>query len=210
MIKILIADDHQIVREGLKKIVEGHPGLTVVAEAATGHEALEQAKATKPDVVLLDVSMPGKGGLETVQELKARDPRVRVLMLTVHPEDHYAVRCLKGGADGYLTKDVASSQLVEAIQKVFRGGKYVSPTLAERLAESLGAGFGRAPHEVLSNREFEVLRRIGSGQTVGEIAEALHLSVKTVSTYRARILEKMNMKTNAEIVRYAVGEGLTD
>ena len=209
MIKILIADDHQIVREGLKKIVEAN-GLTVVAEAGTGHEALERARETRPEVVLLDVSMPGKGGLETAQELKARDPRLRVLMLTVHPEDHYAVRCLKGGADGYLTKDVAPGQLVEAIRKVHNGGKYVSPALAERLAESLGAGFGQAPHETLSNREFEVLRRMGQGQTVGEIAETLHLSVKTVSTYRARILEKMNMKTNADLVRYAVEEKLTD
>jgi len=208
MIKILVADDHAILREGLKRIVEA-AGLVVVAEAATGHEALEKARETQPDVVLLDVSMPGKGGLETAQELKERHPRLRVLMLTVHPEDHYAVRCLKGGADGYLTKDIAASELVAAIQKVYRGGKYISPTLAERLAESLGPGFGSAPHEALSNREFEVLRRIGAGQTVGVIAEELHLSVKTVSTYRARILEKMHMKTTAEIMRYAVEQGLS-
>jgi DNA-binding NarL/FixJ family response regulator len=210
MIRILIADDHVIVREGLKRIIEASGGMQVVAEASTGQEALEKAKVTHPEVVLLDVSMPGRGGLETAQELKKRDPRTRVLMLTVHPEDHFAVRCLKEGADGYLTKEVASEQLVQAIHKVYGGGKYVSPSLAERLAFSLDSGFGRAPHEALSDREFEVLRRIGAGKTVGEIASELNLSVKTISTYRARLLEKMNMKNNAEIMRYVVDQGLAE
>lgn len=208
MIKILIADDHVIVREGLKRIIEASGGMQVVAEAGSGQEALDKAKATHPEVVLLDVSMPGRGGLETAQELKRRDPRVRILMLTVHPEDHFAVRCLKEGADGYLTKDVASEQLVLAIRKVHSGGKYISPNLAERLATLLDSGIGRPPHEVLSDREFEVLRRIGAGKTVGEIAVELNLSVKTISTYRARILEKMNMRNNAELMRYVVDQGL--
>ncbi len=211
MIRILIADDHVIVREGLKRIIEASgSGLQVIGEAATGQEALDLAKATRPEVVLLDVSMPGRGGLETAQELKRRDPRVRVLMLTVHPEDHFAVRCLKEGADGYLTKDVASEQLVQAILKVHSGGKYVSPALAERLAFSLDSGFGRPLHEALSDREFEVLRRIGAGKTVGEIATELNLSVKTISTYRARILDKMNMKNNAELMRYVVEQGIAE
>ncbi len=209
MIRILIADDHVIVREGLKRIIEASPGLQVVAEAGSGQEALDLAKSARPEVVLLDVSMPGRGGLETAQELKKRDPRVKVLMLTVHPEDHFAVRCLKEGADGYLTKDVASEQLVQAIRKVHGGGKYVSPSLAERLAWSLDTGFGRPPHEALSDREFEVLRAIGAGKTVGEIAAELNLSVKTISTYRARILEKMNMRNNAELMRYVMEQGLT-
>jgi len=207
--RILIADDHVIVREGLKRIIEASPGLLVVAEAASGQEALDEAKTARPEVVLLDVSMPGRGGLETAQELKKRDPRVKVLMLTVHPEDHFAVRCLKEGADGYLTKDVASEQLVQAIRKVHSGGKYVSPALAERLAFSLDTGFGQPAHEALSDREFEVMRAIGAGKTVGEIAVDLTLSVKTISTYRARILEKMNMRNNAELMRYVMEQGLS-
>jgi DNA-binding NarL/FixJ family response regulator len=208
MIRILVADDHTIVREGLKAILERAGDFEVVAEAATGAEAVERARASRPDVVLLDVSMPGRDGLETAKDLKRQNPKVRILMLTFHPEDLFAVRCLKEGADGYMTKDAAPQQLVEAIRRIQRGGKYVSPNLAERLAFQLDGELDRPAHEILSDREFDVLRRIGSGKTVGEIGAELHLSVKTISTYRARILEKMNLRNNAEIIRYAVEQGL--
>jgi len=204
MIRVLIADDHPIFKEGLKRIVEGVPDFTVVGEAASGPEAVEVARHSHPSVVLLDVAMPGRGGIETAQELKRLVPGVRVLMLTVHVEDHFAIRCLREGADGYLTKDVAPQVLVEAVRKVNAGGKYVSPALAELLALNLDADHDKAPHERLSTRELEIMRLIATGQTVSEIAEHLHLSVKTVSTYRTRILEKMNLKNNAEIMLYAI------
>jgi two-component system invasion response regulator UvrY len=208
MVTILIADDHTLFREGLKRILEQSDGLRVAGEAATGEEAVELARRLRPDVVLLDVSMPGRGGIETAQELKRRLPGVRILMLTVHPEDHFAVRCLREGADGYMTKDAAPAQLLAAIHKVRAGGKYVTPALAERLATSLETGFGRMPHEGLSERELQVMRLIAAGRTASAIAAELHLSVKTVSTYRTRILEKMAMKNNAEIMRYAFEIGL--
>ena len=201
VVRVLIADDHALFREGIKSILEKAEDFTVVAEAATGSETVEQALRCKPDVVLLDVSMPGRGGIETVQELKRRLPKLRILMLTMHPEDHFAVRCLKEGADGYLTKDAAPIELLEAIRKVRTGGKYVTPSLAERLATNLETGAGHMPHEGLSEREFEVLQLIAGGKTASMIAIELHLSVKTVSTYRSRILEKMAMKSNAEIIR---------
>lgn len=210
MIKILVADDHAIFREGLKRIIESASDLELVAEATTGQEAIDRARASRPDVVILDVSMPGRGGIETAGDLKHYLPRVRVLMLTVHPEDHFAIRCLKEGADGYMTKDVAPTQLVEAIRKIHGGGKYVSQSLAERLALSLETGLGQAPHEGLSDRELQVMTQIASGKTVSEIAAELSLSVKTVSTYRARVLQKMRLRNNAEIMRYVVDAGLLE
>ena len=204
MIRVLIADDHPIFKEGLKRIVEGVADFTVVGEAASGPEAVDVARRSQPNVVLLDVAMPGRGGIETAQELKRLVPGVRVLMLTVHVEDHFAIRCLREGADGYLTKEAAPQVLVDAVRKVHAGGKYVSPVLAELLALNLDADHDKAPHERLSTRELEIMRLIATGQTVGEIAENLHLSVKTVSTYRTRILEKMNLKNNAEIMLYAI------
>jgi len=204
MIRVLIADDHPIFKEGLKRIVEGVADFTVVGEAASGPEAVDVARRSQPNVVLLDVAMPGRGGIETAQELKRLVPGVHVLMLTVHVEDHFAIRCLREGADGYLTKDAAPQVLVDAVRKVHAGGKYVSPVLAELLALNLDADHGKAPHERLSTRELEIMRLIATGQTVGEIAESLNLSVKTVSTYRTRILEKMNLKNNAEIMLYAI------
>ncbi|HYN21155.1 MAG TPA: response regulator transcription factor [Thermoanaerobaculia bacterium] len=207
MIRVLIADDHIIVREGLKMVLSW-AGMEVIGEAETGHDAIELAKKTRPDVVLLDVSMPEGGGLETSKELKRLLPRTKVLMLTAHPEDHFAVRCLKEGADGYLTKMSPSEVVVAAIRKVHAGGKYVSPALAEKLAMSLQTGLGEAPHESLSHRELEVMRALASGKTATEMAGELHLSVKTVSTYRSRILEKMSMRSTAEIIRYALETGL--
>jgi two-component system, NarL family, invasion response regulator UvrY len=208
MIRVLIADDHSIFRIGLKRTLESAPDMVVAAEAATGEETLVKARQSNPNVVLLDVSMPGRGGVETAQELKRVNPRVRVLMLTMHPEDQYAVLCLKLGADGYITKDVPPEVLLEAVRKVAAGRKYVSANLAERLATDLSGAGDRPAHELLSSREFEVMRKIAAGRTTGEIAEELHLSVKTVSTYRARVLQKMNLKNNADIMHYAFRAGL--
>jgi len=209
VIKVLVADDHAIYREGLKRILEA-AGLVVTAEAATGEYALQQAKLSQPDVAILDLSMPGRGGIETVQEVKRREPRTRVLVLTMHSEADFAMRCLREGADGFLTKDAPPDQVLAAVRKVSGGGKYVSPGLAERLASSLDLKFSGPSHEKLSRREFQVISLIGAGRTAGEIAEELHLSVKTVSTYRARILEKMGMKSTVEIIRYVVQNRLNE
>ena len=200
-------DDHVLFRQGLIKLLEAE-GVGVVGEASNGPETLDKARETEPDIVLLDVTMPGRGALETIQVLKERRPEVGILILTGHPEDHYAIRCLKGGADGYVTKDNASEQLIAAIRRVWNGGKYISPSLAEQLALSLQNDGGEAPHETLSDREFQVMERIASGQTVSEIAEMLCLSVKTISTYRTRVLRKLNLKNNAEIMQYAIREQL--
>jgi DNA-binding NarL/FixJ family response regulator len=208
VIRVLLADDHPLVREGLKRILEKEADISVVGEAGSGPEALDLARRSPADVVVLDLAMPGGGGLETAQEIKRRAPRTRILILTAHAEDHLAIRCLREGADGYLTKTAAPKLLVEAVRKVQAGGKYISPALAERLAESLGAGYQAPPHERLSTRELEIFRLIAAGRTVSEIAADLHLSVKTVSTYRARILEKTGLKNNAEIMRYSIEEGL--
>jgi two-component system, NarL family, invasion response regulator UvrY len=207
-IRIFIADDHPIVRQGLRRIVEEDPGMAIAGEAGDAAAVLAALQSTAADLVLLDVSMPGGPFLETLKELRTRHPTVRVLALSVHPEDQWAVRALRAGASGYLTKDHSPDQLLEAIRRVYRGGKYVSPTLAERLAEQLDGGAERAPHELLSDREFEVMRRLGNGLTITQIASELALSAKTVSTYRARILEKMAVESNADLVRYAARYGL--
>jgi two-component system, NarL family, invasion response regulator UvrY len=207
-IRIFIADDHPIVRQGLRRIVEEDPGMAIAGEAGDAAAVLAALQSTAADLVLLDVSMPGAPFLETLKELRTRHPTVRVLALSVHPEDQWAVRALRAGASGYLTKDHSPDQLLEAIRRVYRGGKYVSPTLAERLAEQLDGGAERAPHELLSDREFEVMRRLGNGLTITQIASELALSAKTVSTYRARILEKMAVESNADLVRYAARYGL--
>lgn len=208
MIRLLIADDHAIFRIGLRRALEAAADVEVVAEASTGEEALVEARRSHPDVALLDLTMPGRGGLETAQELKRASPRVKVLMLTMHPEDNFAVLCLRMGADGYITKDAPPDLVLQAIRKVASGGKYVSATLAERLATDVACGGERPAHELLSSREFEVLRKIAAGRTASQIAAELHLSVKTVSTYRTRILEKMNLRTNADIMSYAFRAGL--
>ncbi len=207
-IRIFIADDHPIVRQGLRRIVEADPGLVISGEAGDAATLIAALQATATDLVLLDVSMPGAPFLEVLRDLRAHHPTIRVLVLSVHPEEQWAVRALKAGASGYLTKDHSPNQLLEAIRRVYRGGKYVSPTLAERLATHLDAGVQRAPHELLSDREFEVMRRLGSGLTVSQIAGELAISAKTVSTYRTRILEKMAVATNADLVRYAARYGL--
>lgn len=207
-IRIFIADDHPIVRQGLRRIVEADAGLMISGEAGDAAALCSALDGTATDLVLLDVSMPGGPFLDTLRALRERHPTVRVLVLSVHPEDQWAVRALRAGASGYLTKDHSPDQLLEAIRRVYRGGKYVSPTLAEQLASQLDGGGQRAPHELLSDREFEVMRRLGSGLTVTQIASELAISAKTVSTYRNRIMEKMAVETNADLVRYASRYGL--
>ena len=208
MIRLFIADDHPVVRAGLRGIVDGEPDFEVVGEACDGGDMLARIGRTPAEVLLLDVSMPGPGFLEVLRGLRQDHPRVAVLVLSVHPEDQYAVRALRAGAAGYLTKDHSPEELVAAIRKVHRGGKYVSPSLAERLAVGLEIGASDSPHEQLSNREYDVLCLLGSGLTVKEVASRLALSPKTVSTYRARVLEKMKLATNADLVRYAAQHGL--
>lgn len=209
MIRILVADDHAIVRKGLRQIVREQAAQMEVDEAADGPTVLEKISKGNIDVLVLDISMPGRNGLDILQEVKYLKPALPVLILSMHPEEQYAIRVLKAGAAGYMSKDAAPDELVPALQKLARGGKYVSPQLAELLLFDVTGQSGKAPHETLSDREYTVLLRIGAGKTVSEIGEDLTLSVKTVSTYRARILEKLNLRNNAELIRYVVDHNLT-
>jgi two-component system, NarL family, invasion response regulator UvrY len=204
VIKILVADDHPIIRRGIKQILDETPGLHVGGEASTGPELIACLERERWDVIVLDISMPGGNGIDLIGDVRRLRPEARVLILTVFSEEQYAVRALRAGAAGFLTKESAPDKLVEAVRKIAAGGRYVSPELAEALASMLAGDTGGPPHERLSNREFEVLKMIGSGKTVSEIASELGLSVKTVSTHRTRILLKMNMKTNAELTHYTV------
>ena len=208
MIRVLIADDHAIVRAGLKQIVADTDDIVVAGEAANGHEVLDFTRRDTCDVVLLDIAMPGKDGLNTLKELRLEKPQLPVLILSMYPEEQYAVRLLKAGASGYLTKESAPQELVEAIRKVAKKGKYVSASLAETLAFLLDEDNTRPPHERLSDREYQVMVMMASGKTATEAAETMCLSVKTISTYRMRALRKMGMRTNAEFAFYAMKEGL--
>ena len=208
MIKILVADDHPIVRQGLKQILSEYPDMTVADEAGTGKDVLVKVGKKDFDIVLLDISMPGRNGLDILKELKTKKPKLPVLVLSIYPEDQYAVRVLKLGAAGYLTKESVPEELVAAIRKVARGRKYVSNGLAEKLATDLEINAEKAPHENLSDREYQVMSMIASGKRLKDVAEELSLSIKTISTYRSRIMEKMNMKNNAELIRYALQNGL--
>lgn len=208
MISVLIADDHPVVLEGLKQIVADTSDIVIKGEANNGKEVMDQVRTGQWDVVVLDITMPGVHGLDLLKQLKAQHPKLKVLVLSMHPEDDYAVRLLRAGASGYLSKRSVSSQLVEAIRKVAQGGKYVSPALAEKLVFDLVVDSDDLPHKKLSDREFQVFCLLASGITVTETAEELSLSVKTVSTYRSRILEKMNMQRNADMTRYAIEHGL--
>jgi two-component system, NarL family, invasion response regulator UvrY len=210
MIRVLIADDHAVVRQGLKQILGDTPEMLVAGEATTGQEALDKVRAETWDVVVLDISMPDHSGLDILKQLRSEQPKLPVLVLSMYSEDQYAMRVLKAGASGYLTKDSAADELVKAIRKVVRGGRYVSPSLAEKLAFAVGADSGKLPHETLSDREFQVLRLIAAGKSVKEMAAELFLSAKTVSTYRARLLQKMSLETNAELIHYAIQNHLID
>ncbi len=208
MIRVLIADDHSIVREGLKQIVSETKEIVVADEAQNGQQVIDLVSENSYDVILLDISMPGRSGLEILDDLKKLDPKQQILMLSMYPEEQYAVRVLKTGAAGYLTKESAPTELIEAIKKVASGGKYVSLALAEKLAFYLDNDVSAKPHESLSNREFQTLCMIASGKTTKQIAEELALSAKTISTYRERILEKMNMNSNSELTYYAIKNNL--
>lgn len=204
MTKILIADDHAILRKGLRRILtEMNEGYDI-DEASDGHEVVEKTRERDYDLILLDISMPGLSGLDALKQIKTENPKVPVLILTMHPEEQYALRALKAGASGYLTKESVPDELMNAIRKVLKGGKYLSNSLAERLAFALDEKAEKQPHELLSDREYQVFCLIASGKSLTEIAEAMFLSVKTVSTYRSRILDKMKMKNNAELIHYAI------
>jgi DNA-binding NarL/FixJ family response regulator len=208
MIRILIADDHVVVRKGLRQILEEASDIVVGGEAGNGREVMEKIRAGGWDALVLDITMPGQTGLEVLKEVRQVAPRLPVLVLSMHSQEQYAARVLKAGASGYLPKESAPEELIKAVRKVCSGGKYVSADQAEKLIYLFGNSSDKPPHELLSDREFEVLRAIASGRTVSQIAADIHLSVKTVSTYRARILEKMRMKTNAELTTYAINAGL--
>ncbi|MCG6933317.1 MAG: response regulator transcription factor [Gallionella sp.] len=208
MIRVFIVDDHVIVRQGLRRILEEADGIEVTGEAANGVEALKKINTLDWDVMLLDISMPEKGGDDTLRQLLNEKKDAKVLILSMYSEDQYAVRLMKAGAWGYLTKDVAPEQLVVAIRQVMSGKKYIGPTLAELMLMEINSDREKPLHESLSDREYQVLKLLGSGKKVSEIAAALSLSVKTISTYRAHILEKMKLKNNAELIYYVIQNGL--
>jgi two-component system, NarL family, invasion response regulator UvrY len=210
MIKIFIADDHAIVRKGLKQIISETPDMIVSEEADNGLEALDKISENNYDVILLDISMPGKNGLEILRLVRRKKPKLPVLMLSVHPEAQYAVRSLRAGASGYLTKESAPDELIAAIRTISKGGKFVNASLAEKLISELEIYVERPSHETLSDREYQVMCMSAMGNTLKEIAQELSLSIQTVSTYRTRILEKMNMNSIAEVIRYAVKHGLVE
>ncbi len=203
-VRVLVADDHALVRKGLQQVIKEQAPDMVVGEATDGEQVLSMVRKEKWDVLVLDIGMPKRSGLEILQELRTTQPKLPVLILSVHPEDQYAIRVLKAGAAGYLSKDSALDELVDAIRKAVSGGRYVSASLAEKLALGLSGGLDKLPHETLSDREMTVLLKMGAGMSVGEIADELALSVKTVSTYRTRILEKMGYKSNADLIRYVI------
>ena len=210
MIRMIIADDHPIVRAGMKQIISEASDMIVADEAGDGHQLLNKIRKENFDVVILDLTMPHMDGLDVLKQLRIEKPKLPVIILSIHPESQYALRVLKAGAAGYVTKTSAPDELINAIRKVCRGGKYISPSIAEKLAFQLDTNFKEMPHEMLSDREYQVMRMMASGKTVTEIAEKLALSVKTISTYRSRILEKMKMKNSAELMHYAIQNKLVD
>ena len=210
MIRIVIADDHAIVREGLKRIVGDAPDLNVAGEAADGTEVMKAVRELEFDILVLDLSMPGRSGMELIKLVKAEKPKLRILVLSMHQETQYAVRAIKSGASGYLTKESAPAQLEQAIRKIAGGGAYISAEVAEQLALGAMPGSDTLPHESLSDREFEVFRLLVSGEAVSEVAHKLNLSVKTVSTHKANLMQKLGLSNQTELVRYALKHGLTD
>ncbi len=210
MIKVLITDDHPVVRQGIRQILSEYADIEVVDEAGQGSELLDQVMNNDYDVVLLDISMPGKSGLELLKDLKVLRPELAVLILSVHPEAQYAIRALKSGASGYLPKSTLPDELIKAIRKVAVGKKYITPSLAEIIATDFDQTDEKPVYQNLSDREFEVLCQLASGKSLKEIGEELSLSAKTISTYRERILDKLGLKSTAEIIRFAIQEGLVD
>lgn len=210
MPSLLIADDHALIRQGLRKLLAPERDLHIAAEAANAAETLDALSRVKIDLVIMDINMPGRCGIEVLQDIKKRFPKVKTLMLSMHPEETIAVRAMRAGASGYISKDAPPEELLKAIRKVLSGGKYVSQRLANRLVEELVEPQKTTPHETLSEREYEVLCLIGKGKTVSEIAEHLSLSVPTITTYRRRILEKLSLKTTAELIHYAIRHGLVE
>jgi DNA-binding NarL/FixJ family response regulator len=210
MIRLVVADDHTILREGLKQVLSGASDLAVVGEAQDGHEVLQRVRELEFDVLLLDMSMPGKSGIELIKQVRGEKPKLRILVLSMHPEPQYAVRAIKAGASGYLTKESAPAQLVSAIRRVAGGGAFITDSVAEQLALGAMPQTEAPPHHALSDREFQVLQLLVSGKTVSEVAGELNLSVKTVSTHKARIMQKMNMSNPTELIRYALHHGLID
>jgi two-component system, NarL family, invasion response regulator UvrY len=204
MLRILIADDHAIIRRGLKQILLEEYPSAVIEEANDAEGVIKKTASDEWDIIISDLSMPGRSGLDVVQHVKQNFPKLPVLILSIHPEEQYAIRVLKAGAAGYLSKDTATEELVKAVQRVLQGRKYISSAIAEKMADGLDLDVIKPPHEVLSDREFDVFKMIAAGKTVSEIAEQLSLSITTVSTYRARIMVKMDMKTNAELTRYGL------
>jgi len=210
MIRVVLADDHTIVREGLKQLLGVTGDLEVVGEARDGHEALKAVREVDFDVLVLDMSMPGKSGIELIKQIRSEKPKLRILVLTMHEEHQYAVRAIRAGAAGYLTKESASAQLVSAIRKVAGGGAYISGEVAEELALAAMPDAQGPPHATLSDREFQVFRMIAEGKSVSDIAQRLSLSAKTVSTHKANLLQKMNLDTTGDLIRYAIAHGLVD
>lgn len=210
MIRAIVADDHAVVRRGLRELLSESREVAVIGEAGTARETLEQVRSGKWDVLVLDINLPDGSGLDVLRQVKQEYPQLPVLILTIYAEEQFAVRALRAGAAGYLTKESAPEELVDAIRKVVHGGRYISPALAERLALLADPQAERQPHETLSDREFQVFRTLASGRTVSQVADSLHLSVKTISTYRARVLEKMGLQTNAELTMYAVRNGIVE
>ncbi len=209
-IRVLIADDHAIVRQGFKQIFSETEDLVVAGEADDGAEALQLARQQEWDVFLLDVTMPNRNGIDTLKQLKKEFPKLPVLILSMHPEEQYAVRAIKSGASGYLTKQSAPEQLVTAIRQVARGKKYVSPAVAEQLANAIAADSEKPLHELLTDREFQVFKLIAAGKPLTQIAEELNLAVATISTFRTRIIEKTGLRSNAEMIRYGLEQGLVE
>ncbi len=210
MIEVFVLDDHPVVRQGIRKILDGEPDISLAGEAAMFMELLDLFEERQPDVIVLDITLPGSSGLDVLKELKAQYPDIPVLILTIHKEEHFALRTLKAGADGFLNKMSVSDELVQAVRKIAGGGKYVSAKVAELLAMEIDDRSSATPHENLSDREFQVMLRIARGMKLQDIAEELCLSPKTIGTYRERLLEKMNMKTNTELTYYAVKNGLIE
>jgi two-component system, NarL family, invasion response regulator UvrY len=210
MIKVCITDDHELIREGFKKLIAREKDISIIGEAESGAETIEILAANQCDVVVLDINLPDKNGLEVLKDVKTRFPNIQILVLSMYPEERYAGRALKNGAAGYITKDSAPKEMIAAIRKIQRGGQYISEALAEQLASSYKGKWNAAPHENLSDREFEILLRLGKGKSVKDISEELNLSGNTVNTYKRRIFEKMGLKSKAELIQYVLRQDLTE